>query len=222
MEKIERPTDLPDEHRRLGDVWVQSASSVVPMRLQKALTTEARVHRGSNPPVNDPSVVLCCADGRGAQEMVHEVRRIRARFPQAAMLVLGSSPDVGLARAVVRAGARGFLHAGMTLRQVARAVSVAVEGEVVLPRELLEDLVAEERGPNLSDLKPRQREVLELVAEGLSNAQVARRLYLSESTVKQHLTAAYKVLGVRNRKQASSVLWRNGSMGNLLEFRRKV
>jgi DNA-binding NarL/FixJ family response regulator len=68
----------------------------------------------------------------------------------------------------------------------------------VLPRELLKQLVAEmvaeERPPDLSGLGSRKREDLELVAKRLSNAQIAKRLYLSESTVKQHLRIAYRAL----------------------------
>ncbi len=48
--------------------------------------------------------------------------------------------------------------------------------------------------------------ILEMVAEGLSNAQIAKRLYLSESTIKQHLRAAYKTLGVKKRNQAARLM----------------
>ncbi len=83
---------------------------------------------------------------------------------------------------------------------------------MALPRELLEagvDLLNEQqRAPDLSALSERRLEILELVAEGLSNAQIAKRLYLSESTVKQHLRGAYKVLGVKNRREASKIVCR--------------
>jgi DNA-binding NarL/FixJ family response regulator len=56
-------------------------------------------------------------------------------------------------------------------------------------------------------LTPRQRQIVGLVCEGLSNAQIAKRLFLTESTVKQHLRAAYKLLNVRNRVQAAKLLY---------------
>ncbi len=60
--------------------------------------------------------------------------------------------------------------------------------------------------PNIHLLSARQREILELVAEELPNAQIARRLFITESTVKQHLHKAYKILGVRNRREAAKFL----------------
>jgi DNA-binding CsgD family transcriptional regulator len=72
--------------------------------------------------------------------------------------------------------------------------------------------VDEESGldPRIYLLSARQQEILELVAEGLPNAQIARRLFVTESTVKQHLYKAYKVLGVRNRREAAKkFLFRN-------------
>ena len=84
----------------------------------------------------------------------------------------------------------------------------------MLPRELLKGLVAKDRAPDLSGLTLRQVEILEMVADGLSNLQIATRLYLSESTIKQHLLKVYKVLGVKNRNQAASFLRRSDSYSN--------
>jgi DNA-binding NarL/FixJ family response regulator len=95
----------------------------------------------------------------------------------------------------------------MNRGQVVKAVEVAQKGELVAPRELLRYLVInQEKAPDVGGLSPRQREILALVAEDLSNAEIAGRLYLSESTVKQHLRTAYKLLGVRNRTEAAKML----------------
>jgi DNA-binding NarL/FixJ family response regulator len=85
---------------------------------------------------------------------------------------------------------------------------LACEGELIVPRELMTGLVGH-TPPNLSALTARQREILDLVAEGLSNAQIAERLFLSEYTVKQHLLAAYKLLGARNRVEAANISRQN-------------
>ena len=114
---------------------------------------------------------------------------IRELYPGVPLLVFGSQLDLGLACAALKNGADGFVHAQMDPAQVLRAVEVVQKGE-----------------PEIGDLSARQREILEMVVEGLSNAQIAGRLYLSESTIKQHLRAVYKELGVRNRTEASKAM----------------
>jgi DNA-binding NarL/FixJ family response regulator len=87
----------------------------------------------------------------------------------------------------------------------------------VLPRDLLmglvSEMVAKEREPDFSGLSPRKMEILEMVAEGLSNAQIAKKLFLSESTVKQHLRLAYRALGIKSRNQAARLVRNSHSSG---------
>jgi DNA-binding NarL/FixJ family response regulator len=122
------------------------------------------------------------------------------------LLVFGSQLDLGLAWAALKNGADGFVHAQMHPAQVLRAVEVVQKGELAAPRQLLGYLLNRNENPKIEDLSFRQREILEMVVEGLSNAQIAWRLYLSESTIKQHLRAVYKVLGVRNRTEAAKTM----------------
>jgi DNA-binding CsgD family transcriptional regulator len=75
-------------------------------------------------------------------------------------------------------------------------------GQIAAPRQVLEHLVFNDKPVNLDALSSRQKEILELVGEGLSNARIAERLFVSVSTAKQHLRAAYKVLGVSSRTEA--------------------
>jgi DNA-binding NarL/FixJ family response regulator len=75
---------------------------------------------------------------------------------------------------------------------------------------LLEYLIIDEQPPDLCGLSASQREILEHLSEGLTNAQIAKRLFLTESTVKQHLCQAYKALGVSNRTEAAKLI-RNSS-----------
>ena len=121
-------------------------------------------------------------------------------------MVLGSHLDLGLASCALKNGADGFVHAQMHPAQVLRAVEVVQKGELAAPRELLRYLLSQRENPNILDISFRQREILEMVVEGLSNAQIAGCLYLSESTIKQHLRAAYRVLGVHNRTQAAKTM----------------
>jgi DNA-binding NarL/FixJ family response regulator len=196
----------------LGIVWVKGTHHVLSLGLEKALGAGARVHKGhEGPKAEAPAAVIHFPDGE--EEVAQEVRKIRAQAPNAAVLVFAPTPDLGLARAALKAGAVGLIHAGMPPEQILRALSVALRGEVVLPRGLLRLWVDEQRRPEPRiDLSARQGGVLELVVEGLSNAEIAGRLFLSESTVKQHLRAAYKALGVRNRREAAALWqrWRRG------------
>jgi len=134
------------------------------------------------------------------------VKRVREASPGIPILIFGMHIDLPLARDALRLGARGFIHAGMRPEQVVRAIKVAIEGEIVAPRELLQYLIVYEDPVDLNILSARQREILDFVVEGMSNAQIANRLYLSESTIKQHLRAAYKLLGVKNRTEAARLI----------------
>jgi DNA-binding NarL/FixJ family response regulator len=155
-----------------------------------------------------PSVVIYVPNNEDVGEDVAQgVKSLQALALDACIVVLGlSSSDVPLAHAAVSAGARGFLHLGMQPSQIARALRLASQGEVVFPRELITGLLRGEKYSNLLALTARQREILELVGEGLTNADIARRLFVAEGTVKQHLRATYKLLEVRSRTQAVEFL----------------
>jgi DNA-binding NarL/FixJ family response regulator len=192
---------------RLALVWIDCPYPVVAAGLREALEGRARVHVGRTAPAD--AEVPCCAvfDTSGSESIAEGIERIRGVDPDISVLAFSLHVDLPLARAALRHGARGFIHAGMELDQIARAVEVAHEGEIVAPRKLLEYLIAND-GPtsDLDALTIRQREILQLVAQGLSNAQIAKSLFLSESTVKQHLRATYKVLGVSDRKEAARLI----------------
>jgi DNA-binding NarL/FixJ family response regulator len=142
----------------------------------------------------------------GEEDVAPEVESAKALAPDAVVLVFAPAPTLRLARAALGAGAGGLLHGGMGPEQVLRAVRVALRGETVLPRGLLSEWVDEQRPPDLGVLlSARQREILQFLAEGSTNAEIAGRLFLSESTIKQHLRAAYKALGVRNRREAAAL-----------------
>ena len=204
-----------EDPKPLGVVWVDCPHSLVSTGLVRALEEKARVHRGPKPPGDDPSCVIVCANGHESlSERVEESLSERVEFYQGLspdavpVVVFGLQLDLALARDALRAGASGFVHAEMTPDQLVRAVAVAARGELVAPRELLRYVLIEDQGGNLAALSARQRQILTFVVEGLSNAEIGRRLYLSESTIKQHLRAAYKLLGVSNRTEAANLFRR--------------
>jgi DNA-binding NarL/FixJ family response regulator len=152
-------------------------------------------------------VIYCPKD---EDDVAGRVERLRRLFADAPVLVLGfHAGDLPLARAALRAGARGFLHLGMQPSHIARALSLASKGKTVFSRELTIALITQEQPPDLLALTPRQGEILALVAQGMTNAEIGRELFLTEGTVKQHLRAVYKALGVSSRVQAARLLERH-------------
>ena len=202
MEQIEAEQPASGERKPFGLVWIDCPYPVVAAGLKSCLEERARVHLGSVPPP-DEVPYSAIFDTGGVEGLSEGIKRMQKANPGISILVFSVLVNLPLARAALRLGARGFVHAGMEPEQIARAVEVAASGEVVAPRKLLEFLIANEDPADFDALTPRQRDILGLVAEGLSNAQIASRLFLSESTVKQHLRAAYKALGVKDRKEAA-------------------
>jgi DNA-binding NarL/FixJ family response regulator len=190
----------------LGLVWVLTPThSITTAGLKKTLEGKADVRIGGESSAGSPSCVVLYA-GRLEEGCLEGMGRIRERYPGVPLLVLGSHLDLGLAWATLKNGADGFVHAGMDPAQMLRAVEVVQRGELAAPRQLLGYLLSQNENPKIGDLSARKREILELVVEGLSNAEIAGRLYLTESTIKQHLRAVYKVLGVRNRTEAAKTM----------------
>jgi DNA-binding NarL/FixJ family response regulator len=197
-----------DDPKPLGMVWVDCPHSLVGTGLVRTLEEKARVHRGPKPPGEAPSCVILCANSH--QSLAERLEFYRELSPDAPpVVVFGLQLDLPLARDALQAGASGFVHAEMTPDQVVRAVAVASKGELVAPRELLRYVLMEDQSGDLTALSARQREILGYVVEGLSNAEIGKRLYLSESTIKQHLRSAYKLLEVSNRTEAAN-LFRRG------------
>jgi DNA-binding NarL/FixJ family response regulator len=198
-----------DSPRSLGLVWVDCPRSVVSAGLVRALEKRATVHQGPKPPEDVPSCIILCANSReGLSERVNFYQELNPDAPP--IVVFSPQLDLPLARDALQAGASGFVHAEMMPDQLVRALAVAARGELVAPRELLRYVLTNDESGDLAALSVRQREILGYVVEGLSNAEIGRRLYLSESTIKQHLRAAYKLLGVSNRTEAAN-LFRRGN-----------
>jgi DNA-binding NarL/FixJ family response regulator len=119
----------------------------------------------------------------------------------------------------LRAGASGFLLKDVPADQLAHAIRVAAAGEALLAPSVTRRLIAAFARPaapapvpvtGLGDLTPREVEVLTLLAEGLSNAEIATRLFVGEATVKTHVARILTKLGVRDRVQAVIAAFRSG------------
>ncbi len=129
------------------------------------------------------------------------LRHIRARELPVRILVLSAFGDADSLRAAIEAGADGFVLKTESPQHTITAIRQIAEGQLVFPQAARRWL-----GMALNDtsaLTEREEEILKLLAEGLSNAQIGARLHLSENTIKFHLRNIYAKLGVTNRTEAA-------------------
>ena len=128
--------------------------------------------------------------------------QITARFPGTRVLVLTTyDTDADILRAV-EAGATGYLLKDTPRERLFPAIQAAARGETVLAPAVATRLVSRMRRPGEEALTSREVEVLELVARGSSNADIAAALFISEATVKTHLLHTFAKLGVDDRTAA--------------------
>jgi DNA-binding NarL/FixJ family response regulator len=156
----------------------------------------------------DPDVILM--DVRMPElDGVEATKRLVAAGTRARILVLTTFDLDEYIYASIRAGASGFLLKDVQPDELADAIRVVAAGNSLFgpaATQRLLDRFAERNEPtqlrSLDALTDREHEILELLAHGLSNAEIAERLYLSETTVKTHVSAVLRKLGVRDRVQA--------------------
>jgi DNA-binding NarL/FixJ family response regulator len=174
----------------------------------------------------DITVAGSAADGAEAVALTHErhpdvvlmdlsmpgtggieaTRRIRAADPAVHVVVLTSFSDRERILEAVDAGALGYLLKDAEPDELLRGIRAAAQGEAPLAPKAALALITERAGPPEGQaLSPREREVLSLVGKGLPNKLIARRLSISEKTVKAHLTSVFQRIGVSDRTQAA--LW---------------
>lgn len=127
------------------------------------------------------------------------IRELRQNGQHTRIVVVARDPWGVLARAALSAGADAFVSEDTATDALGAAVRAVTAGFVCVPR-VARRLVAK---PTFSH---REKEVLALLVAGMTNRQIAGRLYLSESTVKTHVTSAFVKLGVRSRKEAAAVV----------------
>lgn len=146
-------------------------------------------------------------DGREA------TREIMRQYPQVKVLVLSTFDDDQYIADAMRAGAKGYLLKDMPSEELAQAIRFVHLGYTQLAPGLMEKLLAglstvnaanaapSSPPPELTQLTPREQEVLHLIGAGLTNRKIAEQLYISEGTVKTHVTHLLNRLNLRNRAQ---------------------
>jgi two-component system, NarL family, response regulator LiaR len=157
-----------------------------------------------------PDVVLMdllmpVMDGISATE------KIRAELPEVEVIALTSVLEDASVTGAVRAGAIGYLLKDTDSEELSRAIKAAAEGRVHLAPEAAARLMREVRAPESPEaLTGREAEVLRLLARGKANKQIASSLYVSEKTVKAHVSSILMKLGVQSRTQAALYAVRSG------------
>jgi len=152
-----------------------------------------------------PDVVLMDLEMPGL-DGIESTRRIRESRPETEVVVLTSFSDRARILDALDAGAAGYLLKDADPKELLRGIHAAAAGEAPLAPRAASALLAERRETRpATELRPREREVLLMVAEGLPNKLIARRLEISEATVKAHLTRIFERIGVTDRTQAA--LW---------------
>ncbi|MBO4255405.1 response regulator [Streptomyces griseorubiginosus] len=160
----------------------------------------------------DPDVVLMDLrmPGGGGVDAIRELTR---RGSRAKVLVLTTYDTDSDTLPAIEAGATGYLLKDAPRDELFSAVRAAADGRTVLSPAVASRLVSAVRAPGNEPLSTREREVLALVARGTSNREIARELFISEATVKTHLTHLYAKLGVSDRAAAVATAYQRGILG---------
>ena len=150
-----------------------------------------------------PDVVLMDLE-MPVMDGVAATRVITERFPRIRVIVLTSFRDEGLVQRALQAGAIGYLLKNVSADDLATAIRAAHAGRPTLAPEATQALVQAAARPPVPghDLTPREREVLALMVQGLSNTAIAARLVVSPSTAKAHVSSILSKLGVTSRTEA--------------------
>jgi DNA-binding NarL/FixJ family response regulator len=132
--------------------------------------------------------------------------KVTSRYPECRILVLTTFADEWLVREAIRQGAKGYVVKDVDLTDLIRAIRAVYRGESAFDSRSASAVVSwlrrEPDAEATGQITPREREILGLLAQGLSNIAIGKRLYISDTTVKFHVTNLMHKLGTRRRAEA--------------------
>ncbi|MEZ5536362.1 MAG: response regulator transcription factor [Thiolinea sp.] len=215
MAKITLPVDISAENLRIllvedhplfSDALAMTMSEIFDNpSIQTAYTLSESLNYLEPAPPEFVVLDLNLPDVKGIDGLV----RIKSLAPQAKIVVVSSVSDNRVINNVIRAGAYGFVPKGLPREEMIRAFQLIADGNIYTPDDYVTPQDDElnygdkEILKKLNSLTPQQANILTLICRGKLNKQIAFDLSIAETTVKAHLTAIMRKLGVRNRTQAA-------------------
>lgn len=196
---------IADDHPLFRAAMRQALTDIVgPSPLEAASVDEALAALAS-----DDSVELVFLDVKmPGNEGLMGLSEIRTQFPNVLVVIVSAHDDPVLIRKAIDLGASGYIPKSSSLETISVAVNDVLEGEQWLPQDMdialqgSTDTQSQQLADRIAQLTPHQFKVLKMLSQGLLNKQIAYELTISESTVKQHVSAVLRKLGVINRTKA--------------------
>lgn len=180
--------------------WLESQPDVEVVGQANDGATALRLAIGLRPDVVVMDLQMPVIDG------VEATRRLRAECPEVSVVVLTTYFDPATVSGALDAGARGYFLKDVAPSTLVDGLRAVVRGEMSLSPKVASVLFEQRASQRPYDtLTPREREILDLIAAGLGNKQIARHLGITEKTVKAHCTRLFARIGVADRTQAA--LW---------------
>lgn len=142
---------------------------------------------------------------------IEAIKKIKEISPEIKVLILTIHNEEEYVYKVTEAGAEGFVQKDINPQDLENAIDRVMNGETVFPSSIEQEIEDENiEGENAEKLSDREHQVLELLAQGMSNKELAEELYISEKTVKNHVSNVLRKLSVNDRTQAVIVGLKRG------------
>jgi DNA-binding NarL/FixJ family response regulator len=182
------------------------------LTLEEDVTVVGEVNRASELPrlLEQVAFDILLLDLQMERSSLSDIEALARRI---SVVVVTASERPEDALAAIRAGARAVVFKRFAIETLMTAMKAVADGEVWMPPALQAQLAAQLRAPADQKLTTRERQIVQHVARGLRNAEVARQLFISEVTVKTHLNNIFQKLGVRDRVGLTLYAIRTGIIG---------
>ena len=200
---VHTPVLIADDHPLFRSAMCQALTEVVGNRLFEASSFSETLEQLHSQ--RDIELVFLDLNMPG-NEGLAGLTEIQSLFPDVLVVIVSAQEEPAIIQKAITLGASGFIPKSASIACISQAVTQVLDGEQWLPDNMAETIAnlppQDDVTERLAQLTPHQFKVLKMVADGLLNKQIAHELDISESTVKQHVSAVLKKLNVINRTKA--------------------